>query len=74
MIAKWHGCGHRIWVEFRWTGFRYAPVYRDNEEESPTVGEYTAHCPTCGEFLSMDVLLSEDAYLDSLDDIQPAGE
>lgn len=73
MIAKRHGCGHRIWVEFAWTGHRHAPVYRDNDEESPTVGEYVSHCPTCAEYLSMNVLLTENAYLDSLDDTPPAG-
>ena len=68
MIANRHGCGHRIWVEFSWTGHRYAPVYRDNEEESPTAGEYIDSCPTCGEYLSMDVLLTENDYLDAAEE------
>jgi len=74
MIAKRHGCGHRIWVEFDWTGHRYAPMYRDNEEEGPTAGKHIMYCPTCGEFLTEDVLLADDAYLDSLDDASPAHE
>ena len=72
MIAKRHGCGHRIWLEFEWTGFGNSPFYSDDEEESPTVGERILDCPTCGECLSLDVLLTENAYLDSLDDAPPA--
>ncbi len=63
MVFMRHGCGHRIWLVYRWTGIRYRPEYRDEEEESPTAGEYITHCPTCGEFLSTDDLLAENTYL-----------
>ena len=56
---RWHGCGHAIWTEYKWTGFRNAPFYHDGEEESATAGQEVTHCPCCGECLSEDVLLNQ---------------
>jgi len=45
-------CGHPFWVQRRWNGLEYVPVYRDGREESATVGQEVTHCPTCGEWLA----------------------
>lgn len=74
MRQKRHGCGHRIWRNWVWNGLEWFWRYMDDEEDSPTVGDRISHCRTCGEYLSPDVLLTEEAYLDSLDEAPPASE
>ena len=45
-------CGHPFWVQRRWNGLEYVPVYRDDREGLPTLGQEVIHCPTCGEWLA----------------------
>jgi len=66
-------CGHRIAVDSFWNGLRHVPYFIDNEEESHSFGQNVSHCPSCGDLLTLDALLSttlEDFY-DGHSDYEP---
>jgi flavin-binding protein dodecin len=42
-----HTCGSPIYLDSRWNGKGWEPVFVDARQDSPTEGEELKECPTC---------------------------
>jgi hypothetical protein len=51
MVAKFHTCGHRIWLDYRQGPPDPVLIFIDDDETSVTCGQEIDTCPTCGEYL-----------------------
>jgi hypothetical protein len=48
-----HTCGYPIYVDSRWNGRTWEPVFVDAKVASPTEGEAVKYCPACHSLLQL---------------------
>ena len=44
---QFHTCGYPIYLDRRWNGQGWEPVFVDAQQHSPTEGEVIRACPNC---------------------------